>query len=54
MTARAPPHARAAGRRQGHAGAALVQKLGVPQISTGEMLRDAVAAKTAVGLRRRR
>jgi len=28
----------------------LVQKLGVPQISTGMMLRDAVAAKTAVGL----
>ena len=28
----------------------LVKKLGVPQISTGEMLRDAVAAKTAVGL----
>ena len=29
----------------------LVQKLGVPQISTGMMLRDAVAAKTAVGLK---
>jgi adenylate kinase len=29
----------------------LVEKLGVPQISTGIMLRDAVAAKTAVGLR---
>ncbi len=29
----------------------LVQKLGVPQISTGMMLRDAVDAKTAVGLR---
>ena len=29
----------------------LVEKLGVPQISTGMMLRDAVAAKTAVGLR---
>ena len=28
----------------------LVEKLGVPQISTGMMLRDAVAAKTAVGL----
>jgi adenylate kinase len=28
----------------------LVKSLGVPQISTGEMLRDAVAAKTAVGL----
>ncbi len=28
----------------------LVQKLGVPQISTGIMLRDAAAAKTAVGL----
>ena len=28
----------------------LVEKLGVPQISTGQMLRDAVAAKTAVGL----
>jgi adenylate kinase len=28
----------------------LMQKLGVPQISTGQMLRDAVAAKTAVGL----
>ena len=28
----------------------LTMKLGVPQISTGEMLRDAVAAKTAVGL----
>jgi adenylate kinase len=28
----------------------LVRSLGVPQISTGEMLRDAVAAKTAVGL----
>jgi len=27
----------------------LVQKLGVPQISTGMMLRDAVDAKTAVG-----
>jgi adenylate kinase len=27
----------------------LVEKLGVPQISTGMMLRDAVAAKTAVG-----
>jgi adenylate kinase len=29
----------------------LVEKLGVPQISTGMMLRDAVAAKTAVGLK---
>jgi adenylate kinase len=29
----------------------LVKTLGVPQISTGEMLRDAVAAKTAVGLK---
>jgi adenylate kinase len=28
----------------------LTKTLGVPQISTGEMLRDAVAAKTAVGL----
>jgi adenylate kinase len=28
----------------------LVEKLGVPQISTGMMLRDAVDAKTAVGL----
>jgi adenylate kinase len=31
----------------------LVEKLGVPQISTGMMLRDAVAAKTAVGLQAR-
>ena len=29
----------------------LVEKLGVPQISTGMMLRDAVAAKTAVGIK---
>lgn len=28
----------------------LVKSLGVPQISTGEMLRDAVAARTAVGV----
>jgi adenylate kinase len=28
----------------------LMKALGVPQISTGEMLRDAVSAKTAVGL----
>src|SRR6185503_14813126 len=28
----------------------LVEKLGIPQISTGMMLRDAVAAKTAVGV----
>ena len=31
----------------------LVEKLGVPQISTGMMLRDAVAAKTAVGIQAR-
>jgi adenylate kinase len=31
----------------------LVEKLGVPQISTGMMLRDAVAAKTTVGLKAR-
>jgi adenylate kinase len=29
----------------------LVRSLGVPQISTGEMLRDAVAARTAVGVK---
>jgi adenylate kinase len=28
----------------------LVEKFGIPQISTGEMLRDAVAARTEVGL----
>jgi adenylate kinase len=29
----------------------LMKKLGIPQISTGDMLRDAVAAKTDVGMR---
>ena len=32
----------------------LVERLGVPQISTGDMLRDAVAAETRGRARRRR
>ena len=38
--------ARAAGGGQGHAGQRLVEKHGIPQLSTGDMLRAAVAADT--------
>jgi hypothetical protein len=40
---------RAAGRRQGHAGPRLAGEWHVPQIATGEMLREAVAAGTPLG-----
>jgi len=39
------------GAGKGTQSARLVQRLGIPQLSTGDMLRAAVAAKTPVGVR---
>lgn len=41
----------AAGRRKGHAGDENRRPVGIPQLSTGDMLREAVASETPLGLR---
>ena len=46
-----PDHARAAGGGQGHAGRTVCEAKGIPKISTGDMLREAVKAGTEIGLR---